>query len=337
MPVIICVDRDNDIGEKTGISGPIYGVKDNLKTANELLLADPEDSDANTIFAAVKLAKEMKKEVVTITGHRKVGVKSDKEVFKQLDKVAKKTKAKKAVLVTDGAEDEFVIPLIQNKFQIVSIKRVIIKQSQQLEGTYYMVNSFIKDLLKDKDTSRVLLGLPALAFLLLALFGATGWRVILFGLGAFLLVKGFQIEGFFGDIFQELQHSLNRGKITFFMYTVSILFLIIGIANGYSYMNLIGYEQFIKSGSAFVFGSFYYFLISVVIAWFGKSIMSYKNKQKFWRVTTLSALAFSSIIVLRAGSELLLKPEVGFSNLIYSITLGFGLVILSVFAQRINK
>ena len=127
MPLVICIDRDNDIGEKTGINGPVIGIKDNLKAANELLMADPEDSDANTIFAAVKLAKELKTEVVTITGHRKVGVKSDKIITKQLEKVSEKTKKKKAVLVTDGAEDEFVIPLIRNRFDIVSIKRIIVK------------------------------------------------------------------------------------------------------------------------------------------------------------------------------------------------------------------
>ncbi|MGI0085159.1 MAG: DUF373 family protein, partial [Nitrososphaerales archaeon] len=52
--LIICVDRDNDVGLKTGIKTPILGKDACLHAASALALADPEEADANTIFAAVK-------------------------------------------------------------------------------------------------------------------------------------------------------------------------------------------------------------------------------------------------------------------------------------------
>lgn len=262
MVVVLSIDRDNDVGEKTGITGPIIGEKNNLKTAQELILADPEDSDANTIFAAVKLSKELKGKVVTITGHRKVGVQSDKIISMQLEKVSRKIKDKKVILVTDGVEDEFVLPLIQNKFEIVSVKRIIVKQSQQLEGMYYMISSFIKDTLHDPDAARTILGIPAIALLLLAIFGTTGWRVILFGLGLFLFVKGFEIEHIVSSTFSELRSSLHKNKVTFFLYIVGVVFFSIGIAYGYSYTKLVGYGNWIQIGASFLGRSIYYFFIS---------------------------------------------------------------------------
>ena len=71
--LVVCVDRDDDFGRKAGIEGPIIGKKANLNAAAKLALADPEDSDSNTVFAAVKKMQEAKKlyanvEVVTLTG-----------------------------------------------------------------------------------------------------------------------------------------------------------------------------------------------------------------------------------------------------------------------------
>ncbi|HEC91386.1 MAG TPA: DUF373 family protein [Candidatus Atribacteria bacterium] len=337
MVVVLSIDRDNDIGEKTGIAGPVIGKKNNLKAAQELILADPEDSDANTIFAAVKLAKELGAEVVTITGHRKVGVQSDRIISMQLEKVARKIKDKKAILVTDGVEDEFVLPLIQNKFEIVSVKRIIVKQSQQLEGMYYMISSFIKDTLRDKETARMVLGIPAVALLLLAIFGTTGWRVILLGLGLFLFVKGFGIEHIVSSTFGEFRSSLHKNKVTFFLYIVGVIFFSIGVAYGYSYTKLIGYSSWIQIGASFLSRSIYYFFIAAAFLWVGKIIRVFTNKRKVMRFTTIFILFSALAIVAKAASQVLLRPELGFSRLIYSITLGVAMVVTSVIVQHINR
>ena len=52
--LVLAVDIDNDLYRKTRITGPVVGRDDNLKAAAALVLADPQDTDGNTMFEAVK-------------------------------------------------------------------------------------------------------------------------------------------------------------------------------------------------------------------------------------------------------------------------------------------
>jgi len=52
--LVICVDRDDDVGEKTGIQTPVVGRNACIEAAQRLALEDPEDADINSIFAAIK-------------------------------------------------------------------------------------------------------------------------------------------------------------------------------------------------------------------------------------------------------------------------------------------
>ena len=82
--LILSVDRDNDLFEKAKISGPIIGREANLNAANKLALADPQDTDANAIFQAVKkydeLGKDYEVQIVTLTGNKKLGYEADKTI-----------------------------------------------------------------------------------------------------------------------------------------------------------------------------------------------------------------------------------------------------------------
>ncbi|HJO28819.1 MAG TPA: DUF373 family protein, partial [Candidatus Poseidoniia archaeon] len=81
VTLVLAVDRDNDLGRKTGIRSPVIGRESNLEAAQQLGLADPEESDTNTMFAAVRiydqlLKDDVKVEVVTICGDVRVGTRS---------------------------------------------------------------------------------------------------------------------------------------------------------------------------------------------------------------------------------------------------------------------
>ena len=52
--LVICVDRDNDVGEKAGIITPVIGRDKCIEAAQRLALEDPEDADSNSIFSAIK-------------------------------------------------------------------------------------------------------------------------------------------------------------------------------------------------------------------------------------------------------------------------------------------
>ena len=60
--LILSIDIDNDLYQKTGISGPVIGRNANLSAASKLALADPLDPDSNVMFEAVKKFDNMKAE-----------------------------------------------------------------------------------------------------------------------------------------------------------------------------------------------------------------------------------------------------------------------------------
>src|SRR3989304_7565378 len=80
--LVLCVDRDDDIGIKTGIKGPLIGRDDNLAAALKLGLADPEDSDVNALLSAISTYDDLVKqgvdaEVATSCGEVRGGSASD--------------------------------------------------------------------------------------------------------------------------------------------------------------------------------------------------------------------------------------------------------------------
>ncbi|MGH7342850.1 MAG: DUF373 family protein [Candidatus Rokuibacteriota bacterium] len=148
--VVLCIDRDNDVGEKAGIKGPIIGRKDNLAAAMKLALADPEDTDLNTIFAAVRLYDQMKfegrdVEVVTVLGDKALGLPAGERISHQVDVVVQVLKADSAVIVTDGAEDEYVIPLIQSRLKVMYVERVIVKNLPTGKETVSILRKYMQE------------------------------------------------------------------------------------------------------------------------------------------------------------------------------------------------
>ncbi len=118
--LILCVDRDDDIGDKTGLETPLIGRDANLNAAVELGLSDPEDSDTNSIFAAISTYDKLKKEgedvyIATVCGSSNVGYRSDQIISKELDIVLKELEPDTVIMVTDGAEDEYISPIISSK------------------------------------------------------------------------------------------------------------------------------------------------------------------------------------------------------------------------------
>ncbi len=243
---VVCVDRDNDLGRKTKRTGPIVGRERNLEAAQKLILADPMESDANTIFAAVKKTEEAKKEfknvdIVTITGANKIGLKADKEINRQLDILQKSYMIDGWILVTDGAEDNQVIPLLQSRAKILSTEQVIIKQAQAVESTFYT----IKEALRDPSMARLFLGVPGILLLAFFALGEYSLQAIALILGAYLLLKGFGIEEKIFDAFRIVSSSISEQRISVVMYVAAMISPFFGI--WLAYLQLIS-SEFIDIG-----------------------------------------------------------------------------------------
>lgn len=226
---VVCVDRDNDIGRKTKIKGPIVGRERNLEAASKLILTDPTESDANTMFAAIKKMEEAKKEfknvdIVTITGKGKTGLQSDKEINAQLDILQKNYEIDGWILVTDGMEDAQVIPLLQSRAKIISTEQVIIRQAQAVESTFYT----IKDALKDPGMARLFLGVPGGLLLIYVFLGQYSLQAIALIAGTYLLLKGFGIEDKIIGFFKMITTSISEQRVSVVMYIAALLTPVFG-------------------------------------------------------------------------------------------------------------
>ncbi|MBT4870748.1 MAG: DUF373 family protein [Candidatus Diapherotrites archaeon] len=231
---VVCVDRDNDLGRKTRFKGPVIGREKNLEAGQKLILADPTESDANTIFASIKKMEEAKKEfknveVVTITGKDKTALRSDKEINRQLDIIQKNYNVEGWILVTDGAEDAQVIPLLQSRAKIISTEQVIIRQAQAVESTFYT----IKEAFRDPSIARMFIGIPGILLLLFAslwfFYPQYILQTITLVLGAYLLLKGFGIEDKIMDMFKNITSSISEQRISVVFYVAAFIFPLFGI------------------------------------------------------------------------------------------------------------
>src|SRR2546427_5009937 len=142
--LVLCVDRDDDVGTKTPVKGPLIGRDENLVAATKLGLADPEDSDVNALLTAISVYDERVSlgedaEIATITGDVRVGPISDRILTKQLERVLEEVKPDRAFLVSDGAEDEYIFPIISSRIRVDHVRRVFVRQSPAIESTYYMI------------------------------------------------------------------------------------------------------------------------------------------------------------------------------------------------------
>jgi len=202
--LVICIDRDNDVGEKAGISTPVIGRDACIEAAQRLALEDPEDADSNSIFAAIKtyedlISKGYQVEVVTIAGVKDRGIHADEKILVETRKVLEKFSANGAVIVSDGEDDESVIPVIQNVLPVVSVQRVVMKVSRSVEYSYAVFGKYLKMLVYDSKYSKFFLGVPGILLLIGGIgtvFGYTAeiFSVLISILGGAFLIRAFDID-----------------------------------------------------------------------------------------------------------------------------------------------
>jgi len=202
--LVICVDRDDDVGEKTGITTPVIGRDACIEAAQRLALEDPEDADSNSIFFAVKtyedlVSKGYKTQVVVVTGVENRGVQADEKVASEIKLVLKKFSADGAVIVSDGEDDEMVIPVIQSVIPVISVQRVVMQVSRTIEHSYAVFGKFLKLVMYNPKYSKFFLGVPGILLLIGGIGAVTGYNAEIFAvlvtiLGGAFLIRAFDID-----------------------------------------------------------------------------------------------------------------------------------------------
>ena len=175
--LVACIDRDNDIGKNGGVETPVFGRDQCINAGTRLAIEDPEDADANAIFGAIKIYEELvtkgyETEVALIAGAYNRGIEADEKISSELIAVLSKFKAEGVVIVSDGEDDETVIPLIQAMVPVISIQRIIMRHSRSVEYSYAVFGKYVKMLIYDPRYSKFFLGVPG------ALLIASGFATI---------------------------------------------------------------------------------------------------------------------------------------------------------------
>lgn len=332
--LVICIDRDNDLGRKAGVSGPIIGRTANIDAAVALGQRDPSDSDVNAIFYALKVYSDIKAEnsaeVVTLVGDENIGIVSDRKIMAQLDEVLKTHSFKEAVLVSDGAGDERILPLLKTKINVISTQQVIVKQSARLESTYYMINDFVIDAFSNRKTAQLFFGIPAASLIIYAVYGMAAWRLILGLVGGYLFVRGFHLEQYILSIFGAVVNAARKRQPSIFLYILSVSAFIIALFQGYG--GAVSASSILQETLLFVNSSAFMFLAAVALALWGRAMSL--RKERIPAYVTYTILSFSSAWIVYELTRFGLTPAIGYSSIAYSVLISGVLVAVSTLVER---
>jgi len=324
--LVLCVDRDDDLGTKAGINGPVIGREDNLKASIALGLADPEEVDTNTLLSGLQLYDDLVKrgmeaEIATIAGDSHVGFQSDLILTNQLENVLEVVKPDRAILVSDGAEDESIYPVISSRVKIDSVRRVYVKQSRSIEGTYHLIMETFQD---EKMRRRWIVPL-SLVFIIWGLLSLST-KIVQFADGGYAdiglisqmaygtigLVLGFYLIGWAYHWSESLSNRISgakkgirQGSLTIPGAIVALVLIVVGVFVGYD-MAAIYREGLLPSERSlsitillFVLGAVWFVVFGVFAYETGKSVTAFLQTGKIkWSyiVMMVSVLATGFII-----------------------------------------
>jgi putative membrane protein len=323
--IVLCVDRDNDLGRKAGVKGPVIGREKNVKAALKLALADPADTDSNAIFASIKKFDEVKEhfekiEIVTITGHSKSGFKSDKELNEQLDFLMQKFEIDGFIFVSDGAEDDQIIPILQARAPIISKETIIVKQAQKIESAYYT----IKEALKDPFIARIVFGVPGIILLLFFALGSFSFQIISLVFGVYLLLKGFGIEDKIFSVGRAISSSISIQRTSFPFYVASLFIFLFGLLSGYNnFVSSIEVDLIIKIVET-VQVTYLFFALTALSFLVGKVIDALHFKKAFYlRKYFLSATGVILLWFILDSSALVFTNKADLNYFLLSVVFSF--------------
>ena len=240
--LVLSVDRDGDLERKTGTRSPIVGRDAVMSAATSLAVADPEEADANALFAAVKeydklRAQDVQCDVGAVCGLEESGFQADRKIRSEVEALLSKQQYSGIVLISDGAEDELVIPIIQTLKPIVSVRRVVVKHSRSVEENYMVLGRYLRMLVFEPRYSKWAIGVPGIILLFAGVLVLAGEATlatfaVLIIIGGAFLVRGFNIDRFVAGMLSQKPY----GYIRLFTIPTSILILIVGLSSGYANM-----------------------------------------------------------------------------------------------------
>ncbi|WP_290818280.1 DUF373 family protein [Halovivax sp.] len=345
MLLVLCVDLDDDLGRKTGFSTPVIGREPVEEAAVALATADPEDSDLNVIFKGLHVYDELagrgeSVEVAVVTGNEEGEVSANREVGDEVDEVLASISTSEdvtALVVTDGAQDESVLPVIRTRVPVDGVRRVVVRQAQNLESMYYTIKQVLADP-ETRGTILIPLGILLLIYPLALVGTLLDYPGIVLGatsalLGLYLISRGLGLGAHLDAAAGRLQRSLYAGRMTLLAYVVAIALLILGAVSGLNAVEGLepGGEEAVGpllAGAAFVYGSVQWFAAAGITTSLGQITDEYIAGTLEWRYLNAPFYVVAMAIVLHAVSAFFVV-EVSIAYLASALTAGTLLGIVS--------
>jgi len=360
--LVLCVDRDDDLGVKTRTKTPILGRQENINAATTLILRDPEEPDANAMFEAVRvydrLTKEVKEtlgecQIATITGSELGGVGADRKLVSELTDVLKKFPATDVILVTDGYGDEAILPLVESRVPVTSVRRIVVAHSTSIEETIAVFSRYLKMLIKNPRYSRIALGLPGIFLLVLGVLSISQVPIqsyhVLIALflvfGTFLFVKGFGFDRTARDFYRwirEYSPPPFSMQIAGFSAAAGLLLVAIGCYQGAFVANLYTTENpppdpsqwiaiFPRLVGEFISGSIALIVIGICVLFVGRMIRWFLERDsRVLRTFVIVVACILSWRIFYEASQILINPSLEYTNLVIVIVVSIIITVVAV-------
>jgi len=231
--LVVYVDRSGGVGH----ADPIVGWEAVQALVTDIGLDDPEDSRVNCLLETLHVARDLRdggeKAVVAVVPGGGDGINSHRTVARGIDDLVSGHDLDGAIVVTDSAGDERLVPIIESRVRVDAVDRVIVRQSHDIQSTYYLLKQFLGDE-ELRGTVLVPIGAALLAFPLLLLFAdlAVALSAIVGVIGLFLLYKGLGIDAFVSTLPIRIKESLYSGQVSLVTYVVGAGLALIGVFAG---------------------------------------------------------------------------------------------------------
>ncbi|MCH7661977.1 MAG: DUF373 family protein, partial [Euryarchaeota archaeon] len=135
--LVVCLDRSGEIAETAGVSPPIVGWEAVRSLVIDVGLADPEDSNVNCLLESLRVARELRDSdeecVVAVVTGATDSVGAGRSIAAQIEELRATHSVSSAVIVTDSAEDERFVPVIESRLSVDSVDRVVVRQARDIE------------------------------------------------------------------------------------------------------------------------------------------------------------------------------------------------------------
>ncbi|WP_254840059.1 DUF373 family protein [Natronomonas marina] len=341
MLLVLCVDLDDDLGRKTEFETPVVGRDAVEAAAVALANADPEDSDVNVCFQGVHLADRIDDETVevaVVTGTATADVSANRKVGDEVDTVLASLSTGedvRALVVTDGAQDESVLPVIRSRVPIDGVRRVVVRQAQDLESMYYTFKQVLADP-ETRGTILIPLGILLLIYPVaivadeLGLPGST-LGVISALLGLYILFRGLGLEEAIDDLLERVRVGLFTGRVQLITSVVGAALVAVGGVGGLEAVGADPDPAPLGATVAFVYGAVQWVAAAGVVVALGRITDEYLEGGFRWRYLNAPFYVVAIAVVLH-GLTAFFLGIVDLSYLAVMLTAGTLLGLASTLA-----